>query len=181
MPSESRSKVFAFDRGAGAGHPSWVVRAAGGRRAREAGRKLWCPFDCHCDSARSITARISTLKITDLGNRCDHMFRSCERACKAGASPSAGCTSPRRPTSPRIIVNFPTKKHCRQPSRLECIDDGLRDLIARVRQLGIASIAVPPLGCGLGGLDWAEVRPLIERAFEVVPDVRVLIFEPGGR
>ena len=55
---------------------------------------------------------------------------------------------------------------------------GLRDLIAQVRSLDIHSIAVPPLGCGNGGLDWREVKPLIEDAFVNLPDVNVRLFEP---
>jgi O-acetyl-ADP-ribose deacetylase (regulator of RNase III) len=60
------------------------------------------------------------------------------------------------------------------------IDAGLEALVAEVRAREIRSIAIPPLGCGLGGLDWAEVRPRIERAFASLPDVRVLLFEPDG-
>src|SRR3954468_132740 len=54
-----------------------------------------------------------------------------------------------------LVINFPTKRHWRGNNRIEDIDAGLVALIADVRRLGIASIAVPPLGCGLGGLDWA--------------------------
>ena len=82
-------------------------------------------------------------------------------------------------TSPRFIVNFPTKRHWKDRSRIEDIDAGLDALIADVKRLGIKSIAVPPLGCGLGGLDWADVRPRIERAFASLPDVQVLVHEPS--
>jgi O-acetyl-ADP-ribose deacetylase (regulator of RNase III) len=80
--------------------------------------------------------------------------------------------------NPRYIINFPTKRHWRGPSRFEDIEAGLRSLIAEVHRLGISTIAVPPLGCGLGGLDWAKVRPMIEAAFAELPGVRVLLFEP---
>ena len=82
--------------------------------------------------------------------------------------------------NPRWIINFPTKRHWRGKSRLEDVAAGLKALIADVQNLGIHSIAVPPLGCGLGGLDWAVVRPMIERAFEAVPEVQVQLFEPSG-
>ena len=82
--------------------------------------------------------------------------------------------------NPRYIVNFPTKRHWKGKSRMEDIEAGLEALVQEVRRLGIHSIAVPPLGCGLGGLDWNEVRLLIEQAFEDVPDVSVLLFEPKG-
>ncbi len=81
---------------------------------------------------------------------------------------------------PNFIVNFPTKDHWRGASRIEYIRDGLIDLVEQVRRLGIRSIAIPPLGCGNGGLDWAEVRPLIEGAFEALPEVEVRLFEPAG-
>jgi O-acetyl-ADP-ribose deacetylase (regulator of RNase III) len=83
-------------------------------------------------------------------------------------------------TNPRYIVNFPTKRHWKGKSRLADIDAGLDALVADVTRLRIRSIAVPPLGCGLGGLDWADVRPRIERAFVALPDVRVLVYEPAG-
>ncbi|WP_437486681.1 macro domain-containing protein [Sorangium sp. So ce1014] len=83
-------------------------------------------------------------------------------------------------TSPRYIVNFPTKRHWKGKSRLADIDAGLEALIADVKRLHIKSIAVPPLGCGLGGLDWADVRPRIERAFAALSNVRVLVYEPSG-
>lgn len=81
---------------------------------------------------------------------------------------------------PRWIINFPTKGHWRARSRLADVESGLADLVARVRKLGIRSIAVPPLGCGNGGLDWNEVRPRIEQAFAVLPDVHVFLYEPAG-
>ncbi len=82
--------------------------------------------------------------------------------------------------NPRYIINFPTKRHWRGKSRIEDIESGLTALIADVKRLGIHSIAVPPLGSGLGGLDWNLVRPMIERAFADLPDVRVLLFSPQG-
>jgi O-acetyl-ADP-ribose deacetylase (regulator of RNase III) len=81
---------------------------------------------------------------------------------------------------PRYIINFPTKKHWRHPSKLEYISAGLDDLTFQVRSLGIQSIAIPALGTGLGGLEWAEVRPLILEAFVLLPDVQVWLFEPPG-
>lgn len=85
----------------------------------------------------------------------------------------------RRLTNPRYIVNFPTKRHWRGKSRIEDIELGLQDLVLEVKSRGIKSIGIPPLGCGLGGLDWAEVRPLIERAFAGLPSVRAIVFEPS--
>lgn len=85
-----------------------------------------------------------------------------------------------RLTNPRYIINFPTKRHWRGKSRMEDIEAGLKALVAEIRQRRILSVALPPLGAGLGGLDWAEVRPRIERAMRDLPDVRVIVFEPVG-
>jgi O-acetyl-ADP-ribose deacetylase (regulator of RNase III) len=79
---------------------------------------------------------------------------------------------------PRLIINFPTKRHWMSASRMEDIETGLRALIQVVQARGIASLALPALGCGNGGLDWSEVRPRIETAFAALPDVRVLLYEP---
>lgn len=81
---------------------------------------------------------------------------------------------------PKFIINFPTKDHWRGHSRIEFIHDGLNDLIAQIKAHQITSIAIPPLGCGNGGLDWREVRPLIEQAFAELPEVEVRLFEPVG-
>lgn len=81
-------------------------------------------------------------------------------------------------TGPQWIINFPTKKHWRHPSKIEWVETGLEDLAKVVRDLGIRSIALPPLGCGNGGLDWQEVRPLIEKMVAAMPDVRIVAYEP---
>ena len=83
-------------------------------------------------------------------------------------------------TNPKFIINFPTKRHWRGKSRMEDIDSGLRALADEIRMRGINSIAIPPLGSGLGGLDWSEVRPRIESTLRGFNDLRVLIFEPNG-
>ncbi|BCA53479.1 Appr-1-p processing protein [Nitrospira sp. KM1] len=83
-------------------------------------------------------------------------------------------------TNPRYIINFPTKRHWKGKSRLTDIESGLKALVAEILRLGIRSIAIPPLGCGQGGLDWGDVRPRIEQALMAVPDVRVLLFSPAG-
>jgi len=83
-------------------------------------------------------------------------------------------------TGPRYIINFPTKRHWKGKSKMKDIDSGLPALIEEIEKRGIRSIAIPPLGCGLGGLDWSEVRPKIVHALESLPDVRVLLYEPSG-
>lgn len=81
---------------------------------------------------------------------------------------------------PRFIINFPTKAHWRGDSKLEYIEDGLRDLIKQANRLSIKSIALPPLGCGNGGLDWDVVRRLIVTAFQDAPEIQATVFEPKG-
>ena len=81
---------------------------------------------------------------------------------------------------PRYLINFPTKRHWKGKSRLEDIKTGLKALAADIERLKISSIALPPLGAGLGGLDWAEVCPLIVAALGDLPDVRVIVYEPTG-
>jgi O-acetyl-ADP-ribose deacetylase (regulator of RNase III) len=83
-------------------------------------------------------------------------------------------------TGPEYVINFPTKGHWKSRSKIEDIEAGLSDLIEAIKKLGIQSIAVPPLGCGNGGLDWRDVEPRIVRAFEQVPEVDVLLFTPDG-
>ena len=85
-----------------------------------------------------------------------------------------------RLTNPRYIINFPTKRHWRGKSRMEDIQSGLEALQEVIRERNIRSIAIPPLGTGLGGLNWSEVRLRIEEALGQFSDVRVLIFTPSG-
>ena len=86
----------------------------------------------------------------------------------------------RQLTGPRFIINFPTKRHWKGKSRIEDIDSGLTALVLEIRSRGIRSIAIPPLGSGLGGLNWADVRPRIEAALQGIDDLRVVIFEPNA-
>jgi O-acetyl-ADP-ribose deacetylase (regulator of RNase III) len=82
---------------------------------------------------------------------------------------------------PRFIINFPTKRHWRGKSRIEDIDAGLQDLARVIQELQISSIAIPPLGCGLGGLPWPIVRTRIEQALAPLDHVQILLFAPSQR
>lgn len=82
--------------------------------------------------------------------------------------------------NPKYIINFPTKRHWRGKSRMEDIESGLKALLVEIGERGIRSIAVPPLGAGLGGLPWPEVRYCIEEALRSVNDLEVIVFEPKG-
>lgn len=83
-------------------------------------------------------------------------------------------------TYPYYIINFPTKRHWRGASRIQDIDSGLQALVEAIGQYEIRSIAIPPLGSGLGGLDWSKVKPRIEAALQSLTDVRIVIYEPHG-
>ena len=82
---------------------------------------------------------------------------------------------------PRWLINFPTKKHWRQPSKLEWIKEGLQDLRRVIEEKKIQSIAIPPLGCGNGGLDWSDVRGEIEGALGSLESVEIVVFEPTAK
>jgi O-acetyl-ADP-ribose deacetylase (regulator of RNase III) len=115
-------------------------------------------------------------------NKWPENFRAYEDACKAQqvrpgrmfVYDSGGLVKP------NYIINFPTKDHWRGKSRIEFIRDGLRDLVTQIKRLHIRSIAIPPLGCGNGGLDWQEVQSLIVSAFAGLPEVDVRLFAPHG-
>lgn len=107
-------------------------------------------------------------------------FKEYEAACRAKELRVGKVFVTRRDSflGPKWIVNFPTKAHWRYPSKLQWVADGLDDLKAVIAEHRIRSIALPPLGSGNGGLDWAEVRELIVTKLEDLEDVRVIIYEP---
>lgn len=109
-------------------------------------------------------------------------FKSYKAACDQGAVvPGAmHVHETGRLDNPRFIINFPTKRHWRANSRTADIEAGLVALVREVRERGIRSVAIPPLGCGLGGLDWQVVRPIVEQAMAQLPDVHVRLYEPAG-
>lgn len=81
-------------------------------------------------------------------------------------------------TGPQFLINFPTKRDWRSASRLDDIETGLTALVAEVEVRDIRSLALPALGCGLGGLDWEAVGPRIVNAFVALPDIRVVLYVP---
>lgn len=91
------------------------------------------------------------------------------KACKSGeVSPGAVFFVPGQKGEP-FVIHFPTKDHWRDVSQLRWIREGLQDLKSRYRSYGLQRIIMPQIGCGLGGLDWADVKPLIEAAFADEP------------
>lgn len=82
--------------------------------------------------------------------------------------------------SPKYIINFPTKRHWRGKSRIEDIEAGLVSLAEEIRARRISSVAIPPLGSGLGGLEWSTVRQRILDFLKELEGVEVVVFEPGS-
>ena len=111
--------------------------------------------------------------------RFDENFRRYATACKAKEVQTGKMfvTPVHELDGPRWIINFPTKQHWRAPSRMEWVVEGLQDLRRFLIEHQVKSIAIPPLGAGNGGLEWAEVREQIERALGDL-DVDILVFEP---
>jgi O-acetyl-ADP-ribose deacetylase (regulator of RNase III) len=82
-------------------------------------------------------------------------------------------------SNPKYVINFPTKYHWRDASRIEDIQEGLRDLARVLKSRRIRSVALSPLGCGLGGLNWDEVKPLMAAELSLLPEVDVSVHEPA--
>ncbi len=106
-----------------------------------------------------------------------------EDACKSGELQvgSVFTVALKTLTGPKYVINFPTKKHWKGDSKLEYIQTGLASLRSEIERLNIKSIAVPPLGCGLGGLGWSQVKNEIETVLKSLLNVRILVFEPVGK
>ena len=109
-------------------------------------------------------------------------FKAYVKACKAEqVKPGAMFVfETQQLTGPRYIINFPTKRHWKGKSRIEDIVAGLEDLVRVIEDYNIRSIAIPPLGSGLGGLEWQDVKPLIESAVQPLEQVQVVIYDPKG-
>ncbi len=110
------------------------------------------------------------------------MNKAYEKACERGEMQSGRMMvwETGQLSGSRYVINFPTKRHWSGRSSYEDIETGLSALVEEVTKRGIRSIAIPPLGCGNGGLSWSKVRPMIEAAFVALPDVRVHLYAPAG-
>lgn len=129
--------------------------------------------DLFASPAQTLVNAVNTAGVMGKGiaaefrRRYPAMFAEYRRACEDGTL-AIGTLHLWR-GSERWILNFPTKQHWRSASRIEWIAAGLREFADTYESLGITSIAFPRLGCGLGGLDWAIVEPLMVRALEPLP------------
>lgn len=120
-------------------------------------------------------------------NRYPGNFQNYVKACNHGVvTPGVMFTYERKDVdfetnqfvNPRYIINFPTKRHWREPSYIEDIEAGLYALVEEIKRLNISSIAIPALGAGLGGLPWSLVRSRMDAILSNLDDVTILIFEP---
>lgn len=136
--------------------------------------------------AQALVNTVNTVGVMGKGialmfkERFEDNYRQYAAACKSKLVQTGHMfiTQPAELDGPRWIVNFPTKQHWRSPSRLEWVVEGLQDLRKFLLENHVASVAIPPLGAGNGGLDWAAVRPEIERALGDLADVEITVYEP---
>lgn len=107
-------------------------------------------------------------------------YRAYRSACRAGevGTGKMFLTERQALIGPKWIINFPTKRHWRHPSRLEWIREGLQDLRRILREKGIRSVAIPPLGCGNGRLDWPSVRAIIEEVLGDLDSTDIVVYQP---
>lgn len=104
-----------------------------------------------------------------------------ERACRAKElHPGKMLVVPTGVVNPKYVINFPTKNHWKGKSQLSFIREGLKALLQEVISRRIKTIAIPPLGCGNGGLDWGDVLPLIRNAFGDHQEIRAWVFAPAS-
>jgi O-acetyl-ADP-ribose deacetylase (regulator of RNase III) len=140
------------------------------------------------DNAEALVNTVNCVGVMGRGialqfkNAFPENFKAYAVACKQGkVQPGRMFVhETRKLINPRYIINFPTKRHWRGKSRLEDIESGLMALADAIQQYGIRSIAIPPLGSGLGGMDWEQVKSRIEAAVKPLTDVQVIIYEPKG-
>lgn len=137
-------------------------------------------------NTEALVATVNTMGVIGKGlahqfkEKFPENFRAYVHACGTGdlRIGKVFVTENPREEGPRYLINFPTKEHWRHPSLMEYVDKGLVDLKRVIKELDIHSIAVPPLGAGVGGLEWEDVRRHIRKALEDIDDVEVVVYEP---
>jgi O-acetyl-ADP-ribose deacetylase (regulator of RNase III) len=109
-----------------------------------------------------------------------HNYRVYRKACKDGQLQPGQLLVVRDQTAfgEKLIVNFPTKTHWRKPSEYSYVEEGLKALTIAIEEQNIQSIAIPPLGCGNGGLDWPKVKQLIEQ-YLADSSAEIIVYEPN--
>lgn len=110
--------------------------------------------------------------------RYPQMFKEYAEKCR-NHELNAGCPYYYCDLTGASVINFPTKEHWRSPSKLSYITDGLNWFVDNYQNLGITSVAFPPLGCGNGGLPWEIVGPLMYQKLKNLP-IYIEIYAPFG-
>lgn len=133
--------------------------------------------------AQTLVNPVNTVGVSGAGlakefkKRFPEAQRDYVKACKGGRFPVGTLLLHREsPTAPRWILHFATKEHWRDPSELAFVEKGLR-ILANNMDNGITSIAFPALGCGNGGLEWSDVKPLMVEHLRGL-SIPVEIYEP---
>lgn len=137
------------------------------------------------DDAEVLVNAVNTVGVMEAGiakqfkKQFPEMYEKYKRDCKANKLRLGKMHLVQVEDEPeaKYVINFPTLVHWQDQSNLSDIESGLIDLVRMVETYGFRTIAIPPLGCGVGGLNWEDVRYLIEQAFKSV-DVRVHLYEP---
>jgi len=142
--------------------------------------------DLLADSAEALVNAVNTVGVMGAGiarqfkKQYPEMFLAYEKACEAGEVELGKMHFVQVDTDDgkKYVINFPTLAHWSDQSELKHIESGLIDLVRIIHEKEIKTIAIPPLGCGVGGLQWQDVRQLIEAAFQNVDGVQVHLYEP---
>lgn len=107
------------------------------------------------------------------------VFPEYAKACKRGEIRLGEVYVVRRTRkNPEYIIHFPTKHHWRDASSLDVIEQGLISLVETIEQYDLESVAVPALGCGLGGLSWDDVKPLMQQYLAPVSFRHFRVYSP---
>lgn len=138
------------------------------------------------DEAEALVNAVNTVGVMGAGiakqfkEKFPEMFDKYKKACQQGEVKlgKMHVVPVETEVGKKYIVNFPTLEHWTDKSKLSDIETGLEDLVRVVKEKEIKSIAIPPLGCGVGGLQWEDVRKLTEEAFAGLADVTVHLYEP---
>jgi len=153
-----------------------------GLKLREANVVTFVKGDMFKSPAQVLTNTVNCVGVMGAGlalefkNRYPMMFEDYKTKCDQGAVKSGQPYLWEDDTAQ--ILNFPTKRDWRNDSVFQDIEDGLKHLASSYPEMGIQSLAMPALGCGLGGLDWSDVKPLIEKYLGPLPDLDVYVYEP---
>ncbi len=149
----------------------------------------YCEGDLFADGAEAYVNAVNCVGV--MGGGIARQFRirypdyndDYERACGAGEVQLGRMHVYRQPegAAPKYLVSFPTMRRPGEACDARDIETGLEDLRTVIRKEGMGSIAIPALGCGVGGLDWETVKPMIAKALQELDGCAVSVYQPMGR